>query len=258
MKKKWLLIPVLGLVVTALILGGCAGVVRSADAGTALPSNIKVDLNNEQKGIYVSGTGKVTVTPDLAVLSLGVSSQAVTVAEAQSQAQQAMDKIMAALDKAGVAKKDIQTQRFSIQQVTHWEDKTNKQVVDGYMVTNIVTVKIRQLDKTGAIIDAVAVAGGDLTRINGISFTVENPSAYYTEARNKAMADAKAKAEQLASLGGVKLGKPAYISESGGYYPYPTVVPMPAYKGGEAAYDTSISPGETDINLTVQVNYAIE
>ncbi len=258
MKKKWLL-PILGVVLTTLALGGYASAVRGADADTALPTNIKVDLNNEQKGIYVSGTGKVTVTPDLAILSLGVSSQAVTVAEAQAQAQEAMDKIMNALKAAGVAEKDIQTQHFSIQQMTHWEDKTNKPVVDGYMVTNTVTVKIRQLGKSGSIIDAVAVAGGDLTRINGISFTVENPESYYVDARNKAMADAKAKAEQLANLGGVTLGKPVNISESSGYYPMPITIPAPAYRGAEGvAMDTSISPGETDITLTVQVNYSIE
>ena len=113
------------------------------------------------------------------------------------------------------------------------------------------------MDKTGIIIDAVARAGGDYIRINSISFTVDDPTAYHEEAREKAMADAKAKAKQLADLADVKLGKPIYISEAGGYIPVPyparaEMVPAPA-----PAPPTPISPGETEIRLTVQVVYSI-
>ena len=246
MKKKWLVVLVLGLAVTAVALAGCA-----------TPSSVKVDLSSEQTGIQVSGTGKVTVTPDIAVLSLGVSAQATTVSDAQSQAQSAMQKVMDALEKGGVAKKDIQTQYFSIYQVTRWDDKNQKEIVIGYRVTNSVTAKIRQVDKAGAVIDAAVSAGGDLIRVSGISFTVDKPETYLKEARDKAMADAKAKAEQLASLGGVKLGKPTFISESG---QFPTPMPiarMDAAKAGVPYAETVISPGETDVSLTVQVHYAI-
>ena len=96
----------------------------------------------------------------------------------------------------------------------------------------MVTAKIREVDNTGIIIDAVARVGGDYIRINGISFTLDDPTAYHGEAREKAMADAEAKAEQLAELAGVKLGKPTYISESGAYMPvvreYYAPAPMPA------------------------------
>ena len=134
-------------------------------------------------------------------------------AEAQSRAAEAMDNVMTALTKNGVAKNDIQTQRFSIRRVTKWDRVKEEETVIGYRVTNMVTAKIRDIDEAGTIIDAVVEAGGDLTRIDNISFSVDDPSDYYEEARQEAMAEAKAKAKQLAELAGVTLGKPTYISE---------------------------------------------
>jgi uncharacterized protein YggE len=238
MKKYWLALGLV-LVLAAVSLAGCANV---ETAGS----------NSQQQGIWVSGEGKVTVVPDIATLSLGISAQAASVAEAQSQAAEAMNGVMSALADNGVAKKDIQTQYFSIDQVTRWDDKNQQEVVIGYRVTNTVTAKIRETDKAGAIIDAVAAAGGDLTRINSIGFSVDDPTPYYEEAREKAMADAKAKGKQLAELAGVKLGKPTYISEGTISPVYPRAVPY------EAAAPTPISPGELELTLTVQVAYDID
>ncbi|GAI55059.1 unnamed protein product, partial [marine sediment metagenome] len=153
---------------------------------------------------------------------------------------------------------DIQTQYFNIRQVTRWDRIKEEEEVVGYRVTNMVTAKIREVDKAGTIIDEVAKAGGDFTRIDSISFSVDDPSAYHEEARKEAMADAKVKAEQLAKLGGVSLGKPTYISES-------IYMPPPIYRGAipeavpmPAPAPTPISPGELEISLTVQVAYAIQ
>ena len=223
-------------------------------ACTAGPTTIgTVDLNTQQEGIWVNGQGEVTVTPDLATLWLGVEAQADTVTEAQSQAVEAMDNVMTALTDNGVDEDDIQTQYFSIDQVTRWDD--DEIVVIGYRVTNMVIAKIRDIDNVGTIIDAVAEAGGDLTRINNIAFSVDDPSEYYEEAREEAMADAKAKAEQLADLAGIELGQPTYISEGN---IYPPVVYRDAGMAPEEGYTTSISPGEIELTLTVQVAYAIE
>lgn len=213
-----------------------------------------IDINNQQEGIWVSGLGKVSVTPDLATIWLGIEAQADTVAEAQSQAVEAMDNVMTALTDNGVDEDDIQTQYFSIDQVTRWDD--DEIVVIGYRVTNMVIAKIRDIDNVGAIIDAVAEAGGDLTRINNIAFSVDDPSEYYEEAREEAMADAKAKAEQLADLAGIELGQPTYISE-GTIYP-PVVYRDTGMVVPEEGYVTPISPGEIELTLTVQVAYAIE
>ena len=244
MKRSWLLVVGLTLVLAVVGLCGCS---------TGL-SNLQ--LSSQQEGIWVTGTGEVTVVPDIATLRLGVIAEADTVAEAQSQAVEAMDKVMSALTDNDVAEKDIQTQYFNIRQITKWDRVKEEETVIGYRVTNMVTAKIREVDKAGTIIDAVAKAGGDLTRIEGISFSVDEPSAYYEEARQEAMADAKAKAEHLAELGGVSLGKPTFISEG-------VSTPSPIYKGGlmgeaiPSLVPTPISPGEQEISLTVQVVYAI-
>jgi hypothetical protein len=151
-----------------------------------------------------------------------------------------------------VDEKDIQTQQFSIEQVTSWDKDTGEEIVIGYRVTNMVTAKIREIDKAGAIIDAVAAAGGDLTRINSIGFSVDDPSPYYDEARQEAVADARAKAEQLAELADVELGKPTYISEWASY----PVSSREIYSAAPAP--TPISPGELELTLTVQVVYDID
>jgi len=254
MKRNWLLAVSLALILAVVGFSGCtAGEETTAE----LPSGMSVSLSSQQQGVWVTGEGKVTVTPDIANLRLGISAQAASVAEAQSQATEAMNRVMAALTNSGVAKKDIQTQYFSIQQVTRWDEIKRDEVVTGFRVTNMVTAKIREIDKTGAVIDAVAEAGGDFTRIDSISFYVDEPSTYHEEAREKALADAEAKAEQLAKLAGVTLGKPTYISESI-YTPSP-IYPRAAYEtaAAPAAAPTPISLGEMDISLNVQVAYAI-
>jgi len=242
MKKGLLLVIGLVLVISLLLIG-CETQETTGANGS------------QQTGVWVSGTGKVTAVPDVAILTLGVEAQETTVKAAQSEASSAMNAVVDALKTNGVADKDIQTQWYSISPVTKWDDKTNEQITTGYSVTNMVTAKIRDITKAGTIIDAVTDAGGNLTRINGISFTMNDPTAYNNQAREKAMQDANAKAEQMATLAGITLGKPTYISESGGYIPTPYYLKDYA-EGGSSS--TPISPGELDITLSVQVAYAIE
>jgi uncharacterized protein YggE len=225
-------------------------------ACTAGPTNIgTIDISNQQEGIWVSGQGEVTVTPDLATLSLGVEAQADTVTEAQAQAREAMANVQDALTGSGVDEDDIQTRYFNVDQVTRWDD--DEYVVIGYRVTNMVTVKIRDVEAVGTVIDAVVEVGGDFIRINSLAFSVDDPSECYEEAREEAINDAREKAEQLADLAGIDLGAPTYISEGNIYTP---VVYRDA--GMEAVpgegYTTPISPGEIELTLTVQVAYAIE
>jgi len=254
MKKTWLLATGMVLALALVGLGGCTS---GATSEGVLPSGLKISLDNQQEGIWVSGHGEVFAAPDIAILQLGISAQRASVAEAQSEAATAMDKVMTAIKEGGIASKDIQTQQFSIQQVTKWDQDKQEQVVIGYRVDNMVVAKIMNIDNTGSIIDAVAVAGGDYTRIDSISFSIDDPSDYKKEARDKAMADAKAKAEQLANLGGVKLGKPTYITESISYPVYPSPIRVEGAISAPAAPVTSISPGEMKITLDVQVAYAI-
>jgi uncharacterized protein YggE len=254
MKKRWFMAAGLALIIMVVGLVGCS------QEGTALGvsgSNLKVALTNQQEGISVSGSGKVSAVPDTAVLRLGIEAQESSVALAQEKANGAMNAAMSALTGSGIAEKDIQTQYFNIRKVTRWDEKQGKEVVIGYRVTNMVTAKIRDINQVGAVIDTVAAAGGDLTRIDSIGFTVEDPSAYYNEARAEAMADAVAKAKQLAELADVKLGKPVYIAENA-VYPYP-VYRQDVYESiaGAPAMETPISPGEMEITMNVQLTYEI-
>jgi uncharacterized protein YggE len=253
MKRKiWLAVGIpLVLIVLALSVAGC-----STDSG--VPSQLttgNIIMSQQDTGIWVSGQGEISVSPDLALLTLGVEAQAASVIEAREEAAGAMAAIMDVLDENGVDDKDIQTRYFNIYPVRKWVD--DEQILLGYRVSNTVTVKIRDVENAGVVIDAVTLAGGDYTRINSISFTVEEPEEYYAEVRELAMADAQAKAEQLASLSGVSLGKPTYINEGS---------VSPVYRNYYADYagsapmeeTTSISAGETDISLSVQVVYSID
>ena len=267
MKKGFVLTLSLLLAVVLLTAGlyGCSpGSPTDANLQTspapAAPSEVKV--SNQVEGIWVSGTGKVTVTPDIATLELGIESQEISVAEAQAKASEAMDKVKASLTENGVAEKDIQTRYFRIRQRTRWDEAQQQEVVIGYRVTNDVVAKIRDIEKIGSIIDAVVAAGGDYTRIDDLNFSVDDPSAYYDEARKEAMADAKDKAEQIANLVSIKLGEPTYISESAvspvyggmvyelmaGGAPVPAPAPAPV---------PSISPGELEIRVNIQIAYNI-
>ncbi len=245
MKKIWLVVVGVVLLMGVVGLTGCGS--QFVGVGSA---------GGQQTGIWVTGQGKVTAVPDVAIISVGVDSQAATVAAAQSAATVAMDKVMDALKAQGVVKEDIQTQYFSIQEVTKWDPNKQESVTTGYRVTNTVTAKIREIQKVGSVIDAVAVAGGDLTRISGVSFTIDDPTKQYAEARIKAVADAKAKAEQMASLTGLELGSVTYITES-------SYMPGPIYRNdlikaeAAGAPSTPISAGEMEITTTVQIAYAI-
>jgi uncharacterized protein YggE len=253
-KKIWLAIAVLAAVVLGLVgFTGC-----NSD-GASISGSI---INNQQTGLWVNGEGKINVVPDVAVLMLGIESQETSVADAQAKASDGMDKVIAALKAQGIEDKDIQTQYFNISEVRRWEEPKMSEVVSGYRVTNTVTVKVRKVDTAGEVIDAVVAAGGDLTRINSINFTVDEPADYYVQARDLAITHAKTKAKQMADKAGFKLGKITYVNESSGNYnftyrnyysmedaamgiPAPTIV-------------TPVSVGSLELTANVQVAYEIK
>ncbi len=251
MKKTWLVVIGAALLLGVVVLAGCSNGVD----GTL---ELKGNLNSQQEGIWVNGEGKVTAVPDVAVLRVGVEAREDTVAEAQDEAKVAMDNVIKALKDEGVADKDVQTQYFNIQKVTRWDNDKQQEIFLGYRVTNVVTAKIRDVAKAGTVIDAVAVAGGDLTRVDSISFTIDDPTPYREQARKLAVAAAAAKAKTLAEVADVKLGKATYISES-------SYIPGPIYRGdmiamaeSAPAMETPISPGEMEITTNVQIAYEID
>jgi len=250
---KWKQILSMSIILAILASGSAGCDYISPPPTTKAPSAGNSVISSQQDtGIWVRGEGAVTVIPDIAILSLGVDAQADTVSEAQNQSATAMTAIAAELDNQGINKKDINTQQFRISAVRRWVE--DKEILAGYRVTNTITVKVRNTDDTSAIIDAVAGAGGDSARVNSVNFTVDDPSAYYEEAREKAMKDAEEKARQLADTGGVKLGTPIYINETNSYSP----VSNDFYKSeGAGGASTPVFAGETEIRLSVQVVYSI-
>jgi uncharacterized protein YggE len=259
MKRKLFLITCAVLIIFTLGATGCDVFSSPAPRTTSTGGSV----NQQYAGIWVSGKGEVTVTPDIATLQVGVEAQEATVAAAQAEVSKAMYEVMAALTDSGVLNEDIQTQYFRIRERTRWDDETGEEIVVGYQVTNRVTAKVRDIGEVSSIIDNVVKAGGDLIRIDDLSFTVDDPSAYYDEAREKAMADARSRAEKLADSAGVNLGDPTYIAEStymspinegiifGGSGEMPVPAPAPI------EVPPSISPGEVKVSLTVQIAYSI-
>jgi uncharacterized protein YggE len=205
-------------------------------------------------GISVSGQGQVSGTPDLATVNLGVEAFRDTVQSARDDAAAAMESVIATLKDNGVADEDIKTSRFSIQPRF---DRNDQGIIE-FQVSNQLTVKIRDLDRVGKIIDDVTLAGGDLTRFQGVNFSIEDSKPLEEQARAAAVADMVAKANQLANLSGVQLGKPYYISETVGSSPLRVAYAESAVfdQGGDAA--TPIQPGEVDITIIIQAVYAIQ
>ncbi len=204
------------------------------------------------QGITVEGTGIVTVAPDEAMLSLGVQTQAATASAAQSDASAAMTKIIAAVKAAGVADADLATQWISLQpQIDYGVTGKSPSKVTGYQASQSLAVTVRHLDQTGAIIDAAVGAGAN--QEGDVSFSLADPSAATTRARTAAMADAKARAQTLAQAAGVTLGAPLSISEVSA----PSPVPFAAAVGQRALVSTPVEAGTTQVEVDVQVTYAI-
>jgi uncharacterized protein YggE len=216
--------------------------------------NVQVQPPTQVQGISVSGTGQASGAPDLALLDLGVSTEGKTVKEARDSAATAMNAVSDAVKSDGVADKDVQTRQFSIEPEYQYPD--GRQELIGFRVTNIVEVKVRDLDRVGEVIDDVAAAGGDVVQVQGLSFTIEKPEDLRAQARQDAMADARARAEGLAELAGVKLGKPISVTETATTPPSPFLEAAPAARGAEEA--TPIEAGELEVSVTVDVLFAIE
>ena len=208
-------------------------------------------------GIWVTGEGTIDLEPDLALLNVGVEVQAPTVSEARNEAAAAMDAVVAAVKARGLADADIQTSSFNIW--PRYDYVEGVQTLAGYRVANSATIKMRDLDSVGDIIDDVADAGGDATRIDGISFTVEDPTPFMADLREAAVKNAKDKAQHYADLIGASLGNLVYLTEAGGGGP-----PVPVARAELAFADTasraatSVSGGELTLRLTLQAAYAIE
>ena len=204
--------------------------------------------------IHVSGYSKASVAPDIAVLRLGVEAMSTSsVTQAHSRANAAMNAMIIALAGSGVdTTTDVQTTRFSIYPDYDWTDEGRKMI--GYIATQDISVKIRDLDSVGAVIDGAIMAGGNDARFHALDFVASDNSDLMRQLREDAYNDALAQAEHLADLAGMEVAGAASITigSSG---------PLPGPFFAEAALvrelDTTISPGQVELSQSVQVTFLI-
>jgi hypothetical protein len=222
--------------VSALALAAC---------GTA-------STTSDTAGISVSGEGRVSGTPDLLTVTLGVAVIRPTVAQATAAATDAANEVIAALKAAGIADADMATSNYSVWPQYDFNGETQRLV--GYQVQNTLTVKVRDLANSGSVIDAATAAAGDNAVVQGVSLSIDDTSPLVTQARQAAWADAVAKAQQLADLAGVSLSDKA-ISITETYTP--SVVPVDFGRADGAGESTPILPGMQEVAVTIQVTFAI-
>jgi hypothetical protein len=207
--------------------------------------------------ITVNGTGTVSAPPDTGHLAAGVVTEAASAAEAVRANNVAMGRVLAAVEAAGIEKKDVQTQGFSVSPVYEPYEppaaRARAPRVVGYRVSNQALVEVKGVDKVGDVLDRVVAAGAN--EIGGISFSIGEPAPLLDEARKRAVADARRRAETYASAAGVRLGRLLRLDESGGFVPLPE--PRMARMAAEAA-SVPIATGEVDLSVTIVASYALE
>lgn len=211
--------------------------------------------NTIDRGITVVGTGKAAGTPDVAHVSVGIETSAATVQQAVDDNRGKMSALLDTLKELGVADKDIQTSNYSVyMQQAPVTPETS--VADSgaltYHVNNQVEVTVRDVSKLGDLLDKAVAAGAN--NIYGVNFSVDDTSKLEADARAKAIADARSRAASLAQLAGVQLGDVVSISEVIGSNG-PVYASMAAGMGGGGA---PIQPGELNVNMSVQVTFAIK
>jgi len=200
--------------------------------------------------VIVMGEGSVSVTPDYAQIGSGVTTRAKTVKEATDANSKSMAAITKALLESGVAQRDIQTSRFSVQPVYAPQEPRTEPKLAGY---NQVRLKIRQIDKVGEILDRLVTAGA--TDIGNVEFLVSEPSKALDQAREAAIADARRKAEVYAHASGVQLGRVEWITEDSGFAP-----PVSTRAQGASAAMAApvpIASGEDTLRVRVTVSFEI-
>lgn len=200
--------------------------------------------------ISVTGEASVSVPPDLALVDGGVTSEAKTAREASEANNAAMGKVLLALKAAGIEEKNVQTSRLSLQP-QYAPNRTGPSPVVGYRASNRVTIRVRDVTKVANVIDTLVGAGAN--EIGGINFMVSQASKLLDEARDKAVADARRKAEIYARAAGVALGAPLSISEDG------NAPPMPYRKMSAGMVAAApVAQGEETISVTVNVSWSIK
>lgn len=201
----------------------------------------------------VSATGEVSRVPDIAIISAGVMTRSASATGAISENAARMERVRAALKRAGIAERDIQTSNLSLNPEYRYQDNQPPQLT-GYTASNQVSVRFRDIRNTGRILDALVAEGAN--QINGPSLTIDKPEAALDEARAKAVAAGRARAELYARALGMRVVRLLSVSESGGYS-----VPPPVMMRAEArdmAAVTKIDPGEQQLQVTLAMSFELQ
>lgn len=233
------------LVLSVMLLGVLA-------ACTPFTGRSSADVN---RSVSVNGTGRVTIVPDIAMVNIGVRTEAEVITDALDGNTTQANAIARVLQSLGVEEKDIQTSNFNIYPNDRWNPMTGEIEGRTFVVENTVSVIVRDLSSLGKVLNAVVEAGAN--SIYGITFDVEDRSAAVAEARDLAIQDAKAKAVTIAESAGVQLGDLISISVSEGYFPMPY---FDAKGGGAAveAMNVPISAGTLTIIMDAYLSYTIK
>ncbi|HEU5066932.1 MAG TPA: SIMPL domain-containing protein [Sphingomicrobium sp.] len=214
-------------------------------------TNINQSITGTRLDLNV--TGEATRVPDLAIVNAGVVTRSADAATAIQENAERMDKVIAALKRAGIADRDVQTSSISLNAEYRYPENQPPQLT-GYTATNQLTVKFHDIRSSGKIIDALVAQG--VNQISGPNLTVEHPEQALDEARAKAVAEGRARAELYARSLGMQVVRVVSISESGGYAPPPPAPPMPMMARAEAAY-TKIVPGEQQLQVNLSMVFEL-
>jgi len=202
--------------------------------------------------LTLNATGEVKLAPDMATITFGVVTEAPTAQAAMAQNAARMTEVAAALRRAGIAERDIQTSGLNLSaQYDYKQDEPPK--LRGYQASNRVTVTINALDRVGSTADAVVAAG--VNQIDGISFGLKDSHAAEDQARRLAVQALQAKARLYADALGVSLGAIRSLSEGGGYQPQPPMPMMMMRSAMAADVSTPVSPGEMTVRIDINGVY---
>jgi uncharacterized protein len=218
----------------------------AALVGVAQPQQARgQEADGPDRSITASGLGSVTTVPDRAHFSFGVQAQSRTASQALEAADAQLTRVVAALRSAGIAQADIQTEQISLSPRT---SEDGVQIV-GYMAVSSVSVRVRNLDRAGPVVDAAVGAGAN--QVYGPSLTRSDQEAVYRGALKAAYADARAKAQALADAAGVTLGAMTSTVEGG------ASAPMPLAAGRAEDAKATVEPGTQEIQASVSVTFAV-
>jgi uncharacterized protein len=216
---------------------------------TALAFPLATTAMADAATITVTGEGIVQTQPDQATISLGVTTNGDTAAKALADNNAALTMVLGRLKSAGVADADLQTSNLSLSPNYTGYDSGSTPTIAGYIATNMLDVRVRDLAGLGTILDAAVTDGANT--INGITFGLAESTAVMNDARTAAVADAKARAEVLATAAGAKLGKLVSVTETG-IYPGPAPMFRQAADSG-----VPIQSGQIGMTSNVTVTYEI-